>query len=425
MARLIRVEMPYGEEMVSFSVPEANLKGIYTPHQISPVADAAAEIRRALSNPVATTTLTELARGAKRIVIVADDITRPTPTDVILPEILNAISAAGVPDDAVQLLIALGTHRSMTAQEIDTKYGSAVTSRIQVINHDAFDPKALVRMGTTQAGIPVMLNRLVVGADLVLGIGTIVPHHIPGFSGGAKIIQPGICGVQTTGEVHLLSVRSCDLSMLGIVENTVRHEMEAIAERAGLRAILNTVLDAEGRVVKAVFGDSRAAFREGVELSRRVYGVSVANKADIVVTGSHPCDIEFWQAHKCLYAAEHCVNDGGTIIVVTPCPEGFAVTHPEMVQFAGRSMGEIDAMVRSGEIKDSVAGALAMAWANTRRRARISLVSGGISDDDARAVKFTPFATVDKALEDAFVRHGQEASVCVLPYAPDTLPLLS
>ena len=425
MARLIRVEMPYGEETVSFSVPEANLKGIYTPHQILPVADAAAEIRRALSNPVSATTLTELAQGAKRIVIVADDITRPTPTDIILPEILNAISAAGVPDDAVQLLIALGTHRNMTAQEIDTKYGSAVTSRIQVINHDAFDPKALVRMGTTQAGIPVMLNRLVVGAHLVLGIGTIVPHHIPGFSGGAKIIQPGICGMQTTGEVHLLSVRSCDLSMLGIVENTVRHEMEAIAERAGLRAILNTVLDADGRVVKAVFGDPRAAFREGVELSRSVYGVGVANKTDIVVAGSHPCDIEFWQAHKCLYAAEYCVNDGGTIIVVTPCPEGFAVMHPEMVQFAGRSLEEIDAMVRSGVIKDSVAGALAMAWANTRRRAKICLVSGGISDDDAKAVKFTPFATVDKALEDAFVRHGQEASVCVLPYAPDTLPLLS
>ena len=425
MARLIRVEMPYGEETVSFSVPEANLKGIYTPPHILPVADAAAEIRRSLSNPVAATTLTELARGAKRIVIVADDITRPTPTDIILPEILNAISAAGVPDDAVQVLIALGTHRNMTAQEIDTKYGSAVTSRIQVINHDAFDPKALVRMGTTQAGIPVMLNRLVVGADLVLGIGTIVPHHIPGFSGGAKIIQPGICGVQTTGEVHLLSVRSGDLSMLGILENTVRHEMEAIAESADLRAILNTVLDADGRVVKAVFGDPRAAFREGVELSRRVYGVSIANKTDIVVTGSHPCDIEFWQAHKCLYAAERCVNDGGTIIVVTPCPEGFAVMHPEMVQFAGLSLEEIDAMVRSGVIKDSVAGALAMAWANTRRRARICLVSSGISDDDAKAVKFTPFATVDKALEYAFVRHGQEASVCVLPYAPDTLPLLS
>jgi lactate racemase len=419
------IEIPYGEERISFSVPEENLKGVYAPHKITPVADVTAEIRRALSNPVAAPSLTELARGAKRVVIVADDITRPTPTDIILPEVLGAINAAGVADDAVQLLIALGTHRKMTAQEIEIKYGSFVTGRIQVINHDAFDQKVLVQMGTTQGGIPVMLNRLVVGADLVLGIGAIVPHHIPGFSGGAKIIQPGICGVQTTGEVHLLSVRSCDLSMLGILENKVRHEMEAIAERAGLHAILNTVLDTEGRVVKAVFGDPRAAFREGVEQSRRVYGVSIANKTDIVIAGSHPCDIEFWQAHKSLYAAERCVRDGGTIIVVTPCPEGVAVTHPEIVQFAGCSLEEIDAMVHSGEIEDLVAGALAMAWANTRRRARISLVSSGISDKDAKAVNFTPFATVDEALEDALARHGKQASVCVLPYAPDTLPLLN
>ncbi len=425
MVQYKRIEMPYGEKTVQFSVPEANLKGIYSPHQVSPVADVATEIRQALSNPVGTTTMTELARGAKRIVIVADDNTRPTPADIILPEVLDAINAAGVDDDAVQLLIALGTHRKMTAQEIEIKYGSVITSRIQVINHDAFDSNALVRMGTTQAGIPVMLNRLVVDADLVLGIGTIVPHHIPGFSGGAKIIQPGICGVQTTGEVHLLSVRSCDLSMLGILENKVRHEMETIAERAGLKAILNTILDAEGRVVKAVFGDPRAAFREGVETSRRVYGVNVTNKTDIVIAGSHPCDIEFWQAHKSLYAAERCVRDGGTIIIVTPCPEGVAVTHPEMVQYAGRSLEEIDRMVRSGEIKDLVAGALAMAWANTRRRARICIVSGGVSDEDATAVNFTPFATVDEALEAALARHGQQASVCVLPYSPDTLPLLS
>ena len=229
-----RIEMPYGEGKISFSVPEANLKGIYSPHQISPAADTVAEVKRALSNPIATATLTEMARGAKRIVIVADDITRPTPTDIILPEVLDAISAAGVNDNTVQLLIALGTHRGMTAGEIEYKYGSVVASRIQVINHDAFDPDMMVQMGTTQAGIPVMVNRLVVGADLVLGIGSIVPHHIPGFSGGAKIIQPGICGVQTTGEVHLLSVRSCDLSMLGVLENTVRHEMElhAVGSRA-------------------------------------------------------------------------------------------------------------------------------------------------------------------------------------------------
>ena len=123
MVQYKRVEIPYGEKTVSFSVPKTIFKGIYSPHQVTPVADVAKEIRQALSNPIGTTTLTELARGAKRIVIVADDNTRPTPADIILPEVLDAINAAGVDDAAVQLLIALGTHRKMTAQEIEIKYG--------------------------------------------------------------------------------------------------------------------------------------------------------------------------------------------------------------------------------------------------------------------------------------------------------------
>ena len=182
MVQYKRVEIPYGEKTVSFSVPKTIFKGIYSPHQVTPVADVAKEIRQALSNPIGTTTLTELARGAKRIVIVADDNTRPTPADIILPEVLDAINAAGVDDAAVQLLIALGTHRKMTAQEIEIKYGSVITSRIQVINHDAFDSNALVRMGTTEAGIPVMLNRLVVDAACRRVIAVKVQRAAPSVS---------------------------------------------------------------------------------------------------------------------------------------------------------------------------------------------------------------------------------------------------
>jgi nickel-dependent lactate racemase len=359
------------------------------------------------------------------VLIVADDVTRPTPTDIILPIVLDELNAVGICDDSMQLLIALGTHRAMTSNEVEFKYGKEVVKRIEIINHNAFDEESLIQMGSTKAGIPVMLNHLVKEADLILGIGTIVPHHIPGFSGGAKIIQPGICGERTTGEVHLLSVRSSEMSMLGILENQVRHEMETIAERAGLSVILNTILDADGILVGAVYGDPKEAFRQGVELSRSVYGVQVAEKTDIVVAGSHPCDIEFWQAHKTLYAAEQCVRQNGIIIVVTPCPEGVAVTHPEMVQFAGQTMDEIEAKINSGHIGDLTAAALGMAWANTRRHAQIYLVSEGISDAEARMLSFVPFSTINDALESAFLTLGENASVSVLPYAPDTLPLLN
>jgi nickel-dependent lactate racemase len=417
------IDMPYGDEVIRFDVPSANLMGVYAPHDVPPAEDVVAEVRRALAEPIGGPSLIDLARGARRVVLVADDNTRPTPTHIIVPEMLNALNEAGVPDDAVQVLIALGTHRPMTPEEIEVKFGAEVIRRVRVVNHDAFDPTVLVDLGVTPGGVSVQVNRAVMEADLVLGVGSIVPHHIPGYSGGAKIIQPGVCGEATTGQVHLLSVRQG--SLLGVLENSVRLEMEAIADRAGLRAILNTVLDRHGRVVGAVYGEPRAAFRHGVTLSQQVYGVEMPALADIVIAGSHPCDIEFWQAHKTLYAAERCVKENGTIIIVTPCPEGVSVMHGEMVEFTARPVAEIDAAVRNGEIADLTAGALAIAIAGARQRAPVSIVSDGICEADAQGLGFTPYCSVDEALGDALARHGAGARIAVLPYAPDTLPIVS
>jgi len=417
------VTIPYGNRTVTFDVPEDNLLGVFAPRPVPPVGDTPDEILRALEEPIGGPRMEELARGKRRVVLVVDDNTRPTPAHIIVPLLLNTLNEAGVPDRAVQVVIALGTHRKMTDAEIQAKFGPEICRRVRISNHEAFDSSALVDLGVTAGGVHVAVNRTVMEADLVIGVGSIVPHHIPGFSGGAKIVQPGVCGERTTGEVHLLSVRHPH-SLLGVVENRVRREMEEIAERAGLRAILNTVLSAEGEVVGAVYGDPRAAFREGVMLSRRVYGVSVPRHANIVIAGSHPCNSEFWQAHKTLYAAELVVAPGGTIIIVAPCPEGVAATHPGMLRFGGWTKERLEDGLRSGEIEDLTGAALAMAWANTRERAGVSLVSGGITPEETRALGFATFDTVDEALADALHRHGPEASVAVLPYAPDTLPLV-
>ncbi len=422
MHQTSQLEIPYGDGTLRCAVPTANLKGIHVPHKVPPVQNEAAEIQRALTHPIGAPPLQEMARGAERVVIVADDNTRLTPTHIIVPLLLNTLNEAGIPDETVEILIALGTHRKMTEKEIEQKFGSETVRRVPVINHDCNDQELLADLGTTPGGVSVQVNRRVLEADLVLGVGSIVPHHIPGFSGGAKIIQPGVCGARTTGEVHLLSVRR-PTTLLGMVENEVRQEMEAIAERAGLRAILNTILDSEGRLIRAVYGAPRAAFRRGVEASRRVYGVHVPQTTDIVIASSHPCDIEFWQAHKTLYPAQRCVREGGTIIVVTPCPEGLSVTHPEIADYAGDRMEEIDAAIRAGEIEDLTAGALALAWASVRRHADVHLVSDGISDAVAQSVGFCPHASLQAALDAALERHGRDATISVLPYAPDTLPL--
>jgi len=415
--------LPYGNQTLTFRVPERNLLAYATPHATPPAPDAAAEIRRALEQPIGAPPLATLARGARSVVIIADDLTRQTPSHIIIPILLDELNRAGVRDEQVRVLIALGTHRPMTEAEIETHFTRAVTSRVRVINSPWQDPAQLADLGTTPNGTPIHVARLAVEADLLIGLGSIVPHHIPGYSAGAKIVQPGISGAATTGATHLLSTRT-RRSYLGLVESPVRDEMETIAERVGLRVILNGILNAEGKLVRAFYGDLRAAFRAGVATARAVYGVSLPARADIVIAGSHPCDIEFWQAHKSLYPADIAVKDGGTVIVVTPSPEGVSVTHRAMLDFTALDAATILARLEDGTIRDVVSGALALAWAKMRERARISLVSDGIPREDARALGFTPFASVDDALADALARHGDAAQVTVLTHAPDMLPIV-
>ncbi|MDT8902002.1 nickel-dependent lactate racemase [Anaeroselena agilis] len=420
----ISVKLPYGRETVAVSVPAANLLGVYSPKDVPPVADVQSEAARAVNAPIGTKPLRELAKGAKKVVIVADDNTRLTPTDKIIPVLLGELNAAGVADEQITVVIALGTHRFMTDEEILAKFGPEVVGRVRVVNHDYKNPAELVELGTTANGTFVAVNREAYEADFKLGVGSIVPHHIPGFAGGAKIVQPGISGERTTAETHLLSVRA-PRSYLGVTDNPVRRELNEIARRIGLNTIFNTVLNRHGEVVGAFFGDVVEAFDAGVELSRAVYAVEVPEEADIVVSSSHPCDLEFWQAHKTLYPSDLAVKAGGIIILVTPCYEGVAVTHADMLDYTAKGSCDIRDMVACRQLGDEVAAALAIAWAQVKEREAVYIVSGGIAAAEAEKLGFTPFATVQEALDAALAAKGPGAKVTVLTHAPDMLPVIA
>ncbi len=417
------ITIPYGDETMDIRVPARNLLAVLSPHETPACADAGAEIQRAIESPIGAARLAEAARGSQRVVIVADDMTRQTPVAAIIPRLLDELNRAGVRDEQITVLIALGTHRYMTEAEIAARFGEQVLARVRVLNNPWQDPQQLVDLGSTPNGTPVQVSRIALESDFLIGLGSIVPHHIPGYSAGAKIIQPGVCGAVTTGATHYLSTRAAR-SYLGSVENPVRAELERIAGRVGLKAILNTVLDHAGRLVQAFYGDFVQAHRAGVRRAAQVYGVPAPGRADIVIAGSHPCDIEFWQAHKSLYPAELAVKPGGDIIVVAPCPEGVSVMHHDMLQFTALSSQHIDALIQDGTIRDVVSGAVALAWAKVREHAPLSLVSGGIPREDALALGHTPYACVDDALRAALARQGADAAISVLTHAPDILPLL-
>ncbi len=419
----VLVELPYGQGKVQFRVPGRNLVGVFSPNDVAPVASVRQEVMRALRHPIGSSSLRELVKGAAKVVILADDNTRLTPADQIIPVLLDEMNAAGVRDEQVTVIIALGTHRFMTDKEITAKFGKAVVNRVRIKNHDYKSPDALVDLGTTASGTRILINREVYQADFKIGVGSIVPHHIPGFAGGAKIVQPGVSGEKTTAETHLLSVRA-PRSYLGVENNPVRVEVNEIARQVGMHTIFNTVLNRRGEVVRAFFGDTVAAFNEGVKTSREVYAVEIPEEADIVVSGSHPCDLEFWQAHKTLYPSDLAVKAGGTLVIVTPCYEGIAVTHAGITELTSCTAEELRNRMAAGKVRDEVAAALAIAWAQVKEREAVFIVSKGIGPAQAKKLGFTHFASVQAAFDAALRMRGENARVTVLTHAPDMLPII-
>ncbi len=417
------VEIPFGGEPLAFEVPAGNLARVLHPAAAVPLADLDTEIGRALDHPIGQPPLSRRVRPGDRVVLVSDDNTRLTPTDRILPPLLERLNAAGVPDANITCLMALGTHRYMTEEEMIAKVGRAVFGRIRVRNHRWQDPGELADLGVSALGTPIEINRHVAAADVVIGIGAIVPHHIPGYSGGSKIIQPGVCGPRTTAHTHMLSCEGGGDSFLGIEDNPVRRDMDDMADRVGMETIFNVVMDPAGAVAGIFFGDVRAAFREGVRLARRIYGVPYRETPDIVVANSHPCDLDFWQSHKAQYPAQRMVRPGGTIILCTPAPEGVSPVHRELLDYTAWPSEKIKAAYRRGELENGVAAALAVAWAMVREKAEVIMVSPGISPEDKRRLGHTHAPDVPAALEMAFECQGPAARVTVLTHAPDLLPV--
>ena len=416
-------ELPYGDTTLAVGAAGVDLTGVYTPRPTPPALAPQALVREALDNPIGSEPLRQAARGKSSALILIDDITRETPADLLLPPILDDLQAAGITPDDILVMIALGTHRPMTDDEIRQKVGDEVLSRVRVTQHD-HRTAPLRDLGVTPAGTPIEVNEHLFAADIVIGTGAVVPHHIAGFSAGAKIVQPGVSGAATTAATHMFSARA-RTPLLGRIDTPVRAEMDLIAERCGMRHVLNVTLNADGQIVTARFGATRPTYRKAVEDARRIYGVRAPAGLDAVVAGSHPCDIEFWQAHKSLYPAMLMVRPGGTIIVVTPCPEGVAVTHPEMLDYTAQPADVLLRRYERNEIHDRVAASLAVAWARVREYARVVLVSDGIAPHEAAALGFDTAPDVDTALAVVARNAGAAPRVGVLTHAPDTLPLVA
>ena len=411
VTRITTINLAYGRGEASLELPSENLLGVYLPKVVEAAQDEAQLIRAALAAPNGTRRLRDLAGRGKKVVIVTSDMTRPCPSARLFPFILEELAAAGVPDEDVTIVMALGLHRPMTEAEIAEALSPQISSRFRVLNHDVNDT---VRLGVTREGTPVEIFRPVVEADLRVCLGNVEFHYFAGYSGGAKAIFPGCASRAGVTANHAMMVRPG--SGTGrLVGNPVRADIEEAAGMLGVDFVLNVVVDGDHRVVGAAAGDMIAAQRKGCELVAERGVVKVLQQADIVVAsaGGYPKDVNLYQAQKALDNAVYFGRKGGAVILLAECPEGFGNrTFQEWIRSASSLADVLDRVRR----EFALGGHKAAAIAAVAQRNNIYLVSG-MADDDVRACMMTPFRGAQEAFDAALEEMGPQSRVAVLPQA--------
>jgi nickel-dependent lactate racemase len=406
-------------------IPDANALATLVPREIEPPQPLETLVEEALDRPIGSSRVEEHVSPSTRVLILVDDTTRQTPAWNLLPSLFRRLEQRGCPRQNVKILIAAGTHARMSPQQIEQKLGPRIPQEYQVLIHHWRAEENLRSIGETADGTPIRVHRLLSESDLVIGVGQIVPHRVMGYTGGCTIVQPGVCGGEVTGYTHWKSALYSGQEILGIAENPVRQEVEQIGRKAGLRFILNVVMDAQHRVIHVVAGDPVAAHRQGAEYSRAIYGVSQPELADIVVVESYPTDIDLWVAAKGIYAAELAVHEGGAVILVSPCTHGVAPEHPDVERIGYHDLRVVQGMLERKEIADVAAAAhLVHVGRVICSRARGIMVSPGIDPQTQRHLGFEPASTPQKGLDVAFGLVGPLAKVVVLRQGGHILPLV-
>jgi nickel-dependent lactate racemase len=420
----LRIDFPYPgyEAIAPVEVPDRNLMGVYSPRTFRDVDERAA-LERGFAEPIGAPRLRVAVRGRRRVLVLMDDATRATPTVRILPHVMDELHAGGVADGAIEFLQAPGTHRPMKETEVRQKLGE-LFGKYKVHEHHWLDAKSLHDFGTTRDGTRVTANKLLTRFDFILGVGSIVPHRVKGVSGGAKIMFPGVAGREMMDRNQWEASMTMSETVMGIPENPMRLRMEEAAHMAGLSYIVNVVYDVERRIVGCFCGDFVAAHRRGTLLSREVYAVHLPTRADVVIIDSHSQDRDFWQSAKGPYAGTMAVKDGGSLILVSPNPEGVASNHPNLMEIGYRPSAEIVAMVQRGEVDDLVGVAILHDVSRIVDKTDCIMVSPGVKRHEAEKIGFRHAADAAAALRMALDRQGPGAKVAVIRYGGHVLPLV-
>jgi lactate racemase len=418
----VKVELAYGETGLVIDVPAARTT-VVTPRHLDAVADGGRAVRAALRQPTAGPPLRDRVRAGQTVAISMCDGTRPQPRHVMIPALLDELDGIVRPEDVV-VLVATGTHRGNTPAELDVMLGADVRRRVRVVNHDARDATAVRGVGRFAGDVPVSLNRAWLDADVRITTGFVEPHFFAGFSGGPKLVAPGLAGLETVLALHDARRIGDPRATWGVtVGNPVHDAVREIAEGTGVDFAVDVLLDRRHRIVDVFAGDLPAEHAAACLAARRLAMVPVPAAFDVVVTtnAGFPLDQNLYQCVKGLLAGAAVVREGGSLLCAAECRDGFPDHGSYRQVLASRPtpaalLHTIEA--RRVTVPDQWQ---AQVQCRVQARARVLFHTRGLTASELAEAHLEPAADVSATVRDELARFGPDATLCVLPEGPQTI----
>jgi nickel-dependent lactate racemase len=419
----MQVEMRYGQGAVVVDIPDKNLSGVLETAQSVPLTDAENAIRHAISQPIASPSLAELAKRRDSACIVISDITRPVPNQVILPPILETLEQSGIAREKITILIATGIHRPNEGKELEEMVGRSIMETYRIVNHFSQKPETHTYLGETRKGTPVYIDKTYLEADLKIATGLIEPHLMAGYSGGRKAICPGVASIETMKVMHGPELMEHPKSSVGILEGNPFHmEATEIALMAGVDFNLNVAIDKQRQITGVFAGDLVESHLVGARFVEQMAKVTIPTPVDAVVVSSagYPLDTTFYQAIKGLLTAVEIVKQGGSILLVAACSEGIG------------SKPFTDLLFKTDDLSAFVQGLYNPAnfvidqWqleelAKVARKADIYFYTDGIPYQQRSKLFVHPLKTPQEGIEEFLVRYGEDVQIAAIPEGPYVL----
>jgi nickel-dependent lactate racemase len=422
----MHIRLAYGKTGLILELPDGRPVTIVEPQFVPGLPDPREALRQALRNPLSSPPLRDLAKPTDKVGIVFSDITRPTPNHLMIPAVLDAL--AHVPKENITLFNALGTHRPNTEAELRQMLGDALVDGYRIVQNNAFDPSTQVHLGVTSRGHEVWLNRELVACDLNVLTGFIEPHFFAGFSGGAKALMPGMAGLRTVLGNHDAGMIGDPNATWGITrDNPIWEEVGEVALQADRLFLLNVTLNKDKAVTGIFAGNLDAAHAAGCAFVKQTAMVAVPKPFDVVITtnSGYPLDLNLYQAVKGMSAAARVVRQGGAIIIAVDCWDGIPDhgLYGQLLREASSPQALLDRICAPDFLEQDQWQAQIQAL--IQLKAEVYVRTDHLTDDQIRSALLKPCPCIEDTVTELLDRFGSQATICVLPEGPQTIPYVT